>query len=407
LPEAISQKDRLERDWRPHGHSEYNLSIHVKKITVQPSKYKPVSLDPVELDILRLKRAVVPMDVKEDSKDAKITAIIEFRGKALTLSLTEGDCDVGQVAWRLSKFHYSRYGKAGLRILSPLKAGRLCDCTLENPDDFLNFLHLIQTNGGLTVRVSEQRGEFGIGQVESFKLGAKEYHVSEGQNDGAVSRKDGESKEGHEVRVELADRVYTPLLKEVILWKEPRRGNFSEWTRLHQEERLWVKKVPKPIVDLLTETRTLFESKGKLWTVLKGMIEDATSSFAPAILGRSNVENVTNFDFRLIVEGGGSETLYVLWIWESEKDLSNYIMDFIEPNYPPGTQWRLETWATTLPTGTVKLIGNKAQTRELINRLLGYLMGQQLAREFLRVNKNIKDHADRIISLIDAELEKD
>jgi len=133
LPRAFSDKDWLERDWLPSGKTEYNLSILVKKIAVQPTKYKPVSLDPVELEVLRLKRAVVPLDVREDGREAKVTATIEFRGKALTLSVTQGDCDVGQIAWRLSKFHYSRYGKAGLRILSPPKPGKLCYCTLDNP----------------------------------------------------------------------------------------------------------------------------------------------------------------------------------------------------------------------------------------------------------------------------------
>jgi hypothetical protein len=176
MPHSFSEEDYVERDFLPYGRSEYILSVDVKKITVQPNKYKPLSLDPVELEVLRLKRAVVSMDIKEDSKEAKVTAVIEFRGKGLTLSLGEGDCDVGQLAWRLSKFHYSRYGKTGLRILSPPHATKLCDCTLENPEEFVNFLHLIQTNGGLTVQVwnESSSGQFsGNRQMESFKLGSK------------------------------------------------------------------------------------------------------------------------------------------------------------------------------------------------------------------------------------------
>ncbi|SRR6266487_3712574 len=176
LPQAFSDKDWAEREYLPLGRSEYILSINVKKITVQPNKYKPLSLDPVELEILRLKRAVVSMDVEEDSKEAKVAAVVEFRGKGLTLSVTEGDCDVGQVVWRLSKFHLSRYGRSGVRILSPPHARKLCDCTLENPDDFVSFLHLIQTNGGVTIQVWNENSTDlrGIRQMESFKLGSKE-----------------------------------------------------------------------------------------------------------------------------------------------------------------------------------------------------------------------------------------
>jgi hypothetical protein len=92
----------------------YNLSIYIRKITVQPSKFRPISLEPVELEILRLKRAVVSIEAKENSKEAQLTAILELPGKGLTLSRTDGDCDIAQVAWRLSKFHFSRYGRAGI-----------------------------------------------------------------------------------------------------------------------------------------------------------------------------------------------------------------------------------------------------------------------------------------------------
>ena len=176
MPPGVSDKDWVERDYLPVGRSEYSLSIDVKKITVQPSKYKPVTLDPVELEILRLKRALVSMDIKEDSNEAKITAVIEFRGKGLTLSLTEGDCDVGQVAWRLSKFYFLRYARVGVRIHSPPHARKLCDCTLENPDEFVSFLHLIQTNGVLTIQVWYEKSSDlpGMRKMESFKLGSKE-----------------------------------------------------------------------------------------------------------------------------------------------------------------------------------------------------------------------------------------
>jgi hypothetical protein len=176
MPQAFSDKDLLERDWLPNDRTEYNLSVYVRRITVQPSKYKPVkNLEPVELEILQLKRAVVSIETKEDSKEAQITAIIEFRGKGLTLSRTNGDCDVAQLAWRLSRFHFSRYRKAGLRILSPPDSHVLCDCTLENPQEFLDFLKLIHTNGGLTVRVWQETEQpfHGIRQRESYKLGSK------------------------------------------------------------------------------------------------------------------------------------------------------------------------------------------------------------------------------------------
>lgn len=215
------------------------------------------------------------------------------------------------------------------------------------------------------------------------------------------------SETPHEIRVELADRVYTPLLKEVSLWKELRGGQFSEWVRLDREQRMWTKMVPREIVDLLTEARSLLESRGKLWTTLNVLIENAIKSVAPDIFGPDNVREVTNFQFRLLAERGGDESLYLLWIWESEKDLSNYLMDIVESRYPPGTKWRLETSATTLPSGVVKLVGGTVETRELLNKVLSYLMYQPQAREFIKTNRKIRELADKLLSQIDAELGKD
>jgi hypothetical protein len=97
----------------------------------------------------------------------------------------------------------------------------------------------------------------------------------------------------------------------------------------------------------------------------------------------------------------------LLWIWESEKDLSNYVMDVIESRYPPSTKWRLQTRATMLPSGTVKLVGETDETRELMNKVLSYLMYHQPARAFLETNQRIKNCAEKILALIDVELVKD
>jgi len=205
----------------------------------------------------------------------------------------------------------------------------------------------------------------------------------------------------------LADRVYTPLFKEISLWKNPGRGVFYEWIRLEQEERLWVKRLPQSIVELMNESRTLFETKSKLWIHVRGLIEDALKSSASTIFGPESVQGLSNFEFRLIAQPGGSESFSIIWIWESEKDLSNYVMDLIESNYPPGTGFSLETWAVSSPSGTVKFVGKTDETRELINKVLSYLMIKPPAREVIQTNHKIRDNADKLLSLIDTELAKD
>ncbi len=155
------------------GYPERVISVQVTKIAIQPSKYKPVSLKPVEMEVLGLKRAIVSIRVEESSRRAEIRAILEFKGKGLILSRTIGNCDVDEVARYLGRFYHERYERFGIRPLSTRESSAtVCDCTVDNPENVLGFFHLIKNNGGLTVTI-ETSGDSPLRfrRHEYFRLG--------------------------------------------------------------------------------------------------------------------------------------------------------------------------------------------------------------------------------------------
>ena len=141
---------------------------------------------------------------------------MEYRGDALILSRTDGDGEVKRVAEALRQYYSLRYGEEGLRIIRIRKDGKICDCTLTNPRHFSRFLHLIHNNGAF-----------------DYPLTGNLPEISDHMNAVPV-----EGREPYGIRIELADRVYKPLLKEIVTWNDPIRARFDEWTRLELDERM-------------------------------------------------------------------------------------------------------------------------------------------------------------------------
>jgi len=84
--------------------------------------------------------------------------------------------------------------------------------------------------------------------------------------------------------------------------------------------------IPQSIVELMNESRTLFETKSKLWIHVRGLIEDALKSSASTIFRTRKCPRVIQLEFRLIAQPGGSDRLYHLDMGIGERTFQNYVM---------------------------------------------------------------------------------
>ena len=91
----------------------------------------------------------------EDAKQSKITAIIEFHGNGLTLTRTEGNCDTARVGYLMGLVYKALYPNRGngLRLISRKENGTDAFYTLDDPQHFSDFLHLMKNAGDTEVRI--------------------------------------------------------------------------------------------------------------------------------------------------------------------------------------------------------------------------------------------------------------
>ncbi len=122
--------------------------VVVNRITVQPDKYKPLNLAPVELEVLRLKRAIVQMSVKSIDI-SRFQGVLEYRGKVMLIKRKEGRFHSAKLAEILEIDFDGMYGKEGLNIRAEKENGSMCECHIFDPEAFLGYLHYIHTRRGI------------------------------------------------------------------------------------------------------------------------------------------------------------------------------------------------------------------------------------------------------------------
>lgn len=399
----VSPEEFIKREFVTLDHHEYNLTFKVTKIAVQPSKYQPISTKSVELEVLRFKRALASVIVDEDSKQSQLSLVVEFRGQALTLTRTDGECNVEQIAWRLSKYHNSRYGKSGLRIVSTRNNGRICDCTLENPDAFLGFLHLIKTAGGLHVHVWSEPGQFGTQQKESFALG---------------SDRQSENVYNFPVPGETAQipsnlvQVYTNIRKTVRAWQDLSYAGFSDWSRLDEDDPLSVIQIRKTAPDLATlfdRATSLFDEIWSLRNRVTTLIDDEQERLVQEFRPKFDSGSKVNFSFfRITADGGNANTLYLLHAWIRGESLREHAEFAARARYSRMKTWNLEVMVTGQRAGqsVSESVASGEDAVKFGQRVLDYLETQEPARRLRDELKRVPELRGKILPLIERELSK-
>jgi len=114
--------------------------VHLFTVKVQ-SIGKP-KLDEVTGTIKHVNAKII---VKKSPQNSVINANIEFLGRTVILSRQSGDCDLDDLANRLSREYSVRYPKESLKPDRIPKKGKVQHYVISDPQHFLDFLHLVKT----------------------------------------------------------------------------------------------------------------------------------------------------------------------------------------------------------------------------------------------------------------------
>ena len=207
--------------------------------------------------------------------------------------------------------------------------------------------------------------------------------------------------------LELVDRVYNPLIKEVTTWRDnPTKAFFSEWNRLNIEERYWVKKVPSQITKRFEEAEILFGRISQLRLTVQTFISTTLSQlFGDSWLAKAEFpkeEGLGNVDFRVLIEENPVAVIYLSWLWESGKPLKEYIQTIV-PRIQPSAKLALRTTIFSSKGGTGKIVAENDETYAAIERIVDLLKDQEPASDLLRKLDRVKQLGDEILAASDEE----
>jgi len=206
---------------------------------------------------------------------------------------------------------------------------------------------------------------------------------------------------------EMADRIYTPLLKEVTTWFDPKFQNFGEWTRLNLEAHYWLQRVPKVIANLFNEAYESLRKLQELRAATNKLISDGTNQISPEVLSKAGFEDTelgAIYFYIMTESGGGINPIYILWIWQTGKSVTEYVADYAKENFGKGTKWRLQTQASAKRDGTIKVAGETEDTNRWITQVFEFLKTQPEALEYARQIGEVRKLGEQAFKLIDEEL---
>ena len=207
---------------------------------------------------------------------------------------------------------------------------------------------------------------------------------------------------------EMAERVYTFLLKEVTTWLDPESQTSGEWTRLKLEVPYWFRRVPKDIATLFNHAYDLFQARWRLRTILDKLISDAIDRLSKEVLakaGHNTNDPSANIQFNIMTESGvGVQPIWLIWLWLSGKSVSEYLNDLSRKLHPPGSKWTLQTLVSPKTGGETKEAGGKENTMKWIGKIMESVEAHPEALAYRRQIREIMELGERALLLIEEEL---
>ncbi len=296
-----------------------SLTLNVIKVELQHDDFQPIPPDPLSFENIHPKRAIATMVVRDGLKESPVTAILEFRGDALTLTRPKEElvgCET--VAHWLQDYYKKRYDREGLRIVGVHDEGRVVDCTVTDPEHFFRFLHLIKTRPlevvteiPESIPVSKDKFEFS----GSFRI--------------------------NPLSLQLTEQVYIPLLNEATSWSDPNTANFRAWTELQKTAPHLLRLVRTEISSIFDDADQVFRRIHALTLSLSGLLTKA-SFHARESLGLTVSHPGPGFVFfRILIGDAVLETIYLQRLWLSGKTLHQFAKDLVAERYP-GIEWTLD-----------------------------------------------------------------
>lgn len=197
---------------------------------------------------------------------------------------------------------------------------------------------------------------------------------------------------------ELGERIYTPLRVEIRSWSDPERvyENFSvkTWKELKEKYPYLTQRIPTDLAGLLNHAEDLQPHFAFLKSQVYRMIYEETDRLGRELAG---VAQSNGTQFRAYSKDRPFLDFDAASVWVRETTLSEFVENYVKMCYPI-EDWEVEVLVSGRKAGDIK------DAEHITERVLEFLKGQVLAREFLERIHVINKLGVQVTKLVDHEL---
>jgi hypothetical protein len=205
---------------------------------------------------------------------------------------------------------------------------------------------------------------------------------------------------------ELADRVFTPLRKEVALWIGPEEvyGEASSrtWAELKEKAPYLSLRLPRELAGTLDKAEQLFTRVNFLKSQVRPVIQKETNRLGRELALKAGLTGQRTNEqtmLRIVNKQGLIANLDLGRVWSTRMSLTDWAKNYVKVHYP------VEDWEVQVLVGPDPAGGTK-DAEELARQLFELLRGQPSARELHETIDEITTLGRDAIASIDRELSR-
>ncbi len=198
---------------------------------------------------------------------------------------------------------------------------------------------------------------------------------------------------------ELADRIYTPLRKEFVLWSSPEEvyGGVSSktWKELKETAPYLTQRLPRDLASILDKVESLSPRVYFLSIQVRRIITGETNRLGRSLRDRASEHDLTML--RIVGKQDLIASLDIGRVWSAKMTLMDWSRNYVSSHYPV-TDWEID-----VQVGNNRA-GGTEEAVKLVDQLFEFLKGQSMACELLEKIEEITTLSSNIVERIDQEL---
>jgi hypothetical protein len=192
---------------------------------------------------------------------------------------------------------------------------------------------------------------------------------------------------------ELVEKIYLPIRKEIVLWLEPEKHDYSVWPKLQEDYPHLTPFLPEELIKLLDRAGPIMLRLGTLELEINELVSKASIATQEKMGLHGPVGGPSSPAFCAVRLGQprfNMAMFYVKDLWLSRKSLKDYSTQQIEKRWP-GMHFDTELYLDGAR------VGGSKEAQDLVEGVLESLAAEPKAKEY-------RDNVDKKLVIVERAL---